>query len=138
VIPLLGVNAEDVLFFGQEWYPSFETGKVLLKNIVKIPVLYTMLLSISNVQTLSYKTYEKAIGMADYDIQYLPDRVSDRDFILDNTRGIIRLALREYEGFPHFSEAFSDSFRNLMLIGAITDAGFQKLSKKLPRCCPEI
>ncbi len=124
-------GADDIFFYASEMNSSIESASDLMKDLENNPVPYMMLMTGSAYPLVQSRGFEvlHVVGEADsavFDMQTLKKK-----FKIEYAWGVFRISDKILSGPPHFSEAFYDEAREIMLLSTLTDQGYMKMAKKL-------
>jgi hypothetical protein len=118
---------DDIFFFATEIKPDIEDEKELMENIENNPVPYMMLLVGANFPFTFNKDDQFIIATAEYDLDSLNTKELTKTFKSEYIKGVYRLMLKKWSKMPHFSQAYFDENKKVLLLTSLTDSGFRAL-----------
>ena len=118
---------DDIFFFAGELNPGIEDDDDLISTVENNPLPFMMLMSGANYPLVFTKKYMIVHTMAEYDLENIDTRKLSADFKKEYNAGVYRLALKRWSGPPHFSQAFYDEGKKIIILSAMTDKGFSAL-----------
>jgi hypothetical protein len=122
---------DDIFFFATELKPDIADELELLANLEQNPVPYMMLLSGAN-YPLTYNKRDQLIHVtAEYDMDTLNTKDLTKSFTTEYNKGVYRLSLKSWNEQPHFSQAYFDENKKIILLTSMTDRGFRALAAGL-------
>lgn len=129
--PYMSFEPDDIFYFATELKPEIADEQELLANLEHNPVPYMMLLSGANVP-LMYNNKDQLINViAEYDLDSIDTKRLTKSFKTEYNKGVYRLSLKKWDDPPHFSQAYFDENKKIILLTAMTDKGFKALIKEL-------
>jgi hypothetical protein len=84
-----------------------------------------MLLSGANIPLIYNKKDQIVYVMAEYDLDTINTKGLTKSFKTEYNKGIYRLSLKKWSEPPHFSQAFFDENKKIILLTSMTDRGFR-------------
>lgn len=122
---------DDIFFLATELKPDIVDEQDLLANLEYNPIPYMMLLSGAN-SPLIYNKEDKLIhAMAEYDLDTIDTKSLTKSFKTEYNKGVYRLSLKNWSEPPHFSQAYFDENKKIILLSSMTDRGFRALTEGL-------
>jgi len=122
---------DDIFFFATELKPDIADEQELLVNLEHNPIPYMMLLSGAN-YPLTYNKGDQLIHVtAEYDLDTINTKSLTKSFKTEYNKGVYRLSLKNWSEPPHFSQAYFDENKKLILLTSMTDKGFKALAEGL-------
>jgi hypothetical protein len=122
---------DDIYFFATELKPGIADEQELLANLENNPVPYMILLSGAN-YPLTYNKGDQLIHViAEYDLETINTKSLTKSFKTEYNKGVYRLSLKNWSEPPHFSQAYFDENKKIILLSSMTDRGFKALAKGL-------
>jgi hypothetical protein len=122
---------DDIFFFSTELNPEITDEHELLANLESNPLPYMMLISGANLPPIYNKTDQIIHVIAEYDLETIDTKSLTKSFKTEYNKGVYRLSLKKWGGSPHFSQAFFDENKKIILLSAMTDRGFKALAEGL-------
>ncbi|MEJ7769502.1 MAG: hypothetical protein WKF89_16910 [Chitinophagaceae bacterium] len=124
-------GGDDIFFYASELNGSIESAADLMKDLENNPVPYMMLMTGSVYPLVQNGGFEilhvvSEIHAAAFDMQTLR-----KTFKVEYAEGVYRLSDKIWSEPPHFSAAYYDEGREIMLLSALTDRGYLEMAKKL-------
>jgi hypothetical protein len=120
---------DDIYFFATELKPGIADEQELLANLENNPVPYMILLSGAN-YPLTYNKGDQLIHViAEYDLETINTKSLTKSFKTEYNKGVYRLSLKNWSEPPHFSQAYFDENKKIILLSSMTDRGFKALAK---------
>ena len=132
--PIAAYNSfepDDIFFFATELNPDISNETELLANLEQNPVPYMMLWSGANLPPVYNKKDMLVQAMSIYDMDSIDTKLLTKTFKSEYNEGVYRLALKNWNKPPHFSQAYYDENQKLFLISSMTDRGFNAIIKAL-------
>jgi hypothetical protein len=122
---------DDIFFFATELNQNIVLEEDLLANMEHDPIPYMMLLSGANFPPIYNKTDQVIHVMAEYDLETINTKSLTKSFKTEYNKGVYRLSLKNWSDPPHFSQAYFDENKKIMLLSAMTDRWFKALAEGL-------
>jgi hypothetical protein len=124
---------DDIFFFATEMRPNnrIQSDDDLIADVETNPVPYMMLLSGSAYPVTFHKDELIVQVTAEYTINSFNTKGLSTDFKIEYNNHVYKLALKKWNGHPHFSSAFYDEKKKTLLLYAMTDRGFTELVNRL-------
>jgi len=122
---------DDIFFFATELKPDIVDEQELMVNLEHNPVPYMMLLSGANTPLIYNKEDQLIHVMAEYDLDSINTKSLTKSFKTEYNKGVYRLSLKNWSKPPHFSQAYFDEKRKIILLSSMTDRGFSALAEGL-------
>jgi len=122
---------DDIFFFATELNTDITETEELITNLEFNPIPYMMLFSGANAPLIYNKEDQLVNVMAEYDLATIDTRNLTRSFKTEYNKGVYRLSLKNWNEPPHFSQAYFDENRKIILLTSMTDRGFKALSEGL-------
>jgi hypothetical protein len=122
---------DDIFFFATELKPDIADEQELLANLEYNPIPYMMLLSGANIPLIYNKEDQIINMMAEYDLETINTKSLTKSFKTEYNKGVYRLSLKRWSGPPHFSQAYFDENKKIILLSSMTDRGFRALAEGL-------
>jgi hypothetical protein len=122
---------DDIFFFATELKPEIVDDQELLANLEYNPIPYMMLLSGAN-YPLTYNKKDQLVQViAEYDLDTINTKSLTKSYKTEYNKGVYRLSLKNWSEPPHFSQAFFDENKKIILLSSMTDRGFTALTEGL-------
>jgi len=133
--PFISLTADDLFFFATELHPNkdFETYLDVKEDLEANPVPYRMLMYGSHMP-VSYSNQNEPFiyHFSEIDVAQFNIRDLETDFYIEETDGVYRLGLKEWEAYPHFSVAYYDAVEEeVFVLTAMTERGYRAVVKTL-------
>jgi hypothetical protein len=122
---------DDIFFFATELKPDIVDKQELLANLEYNPIPYLMLLSGANIPQIYNKEDQLIHLVAEYDLDSINTKSLTKSFKTEYNKGVYRLSLKSWSEPPHFSQAYFDENKKIMLLSSMTDRGFRALAEGL-------
>lgn len=122
---------DDIFFFATELKPEIEDEQELLENMENNPIPYMMLLVGANFPMTFNKEDQLIIATAEYDLNSINTKELTKMFKSEYNKGVYRLTLKNWSEMPHFSQAYFDEKKKVLLLSSMTDRGFEVLVENL-------
>jgi len=122
---------DDIFYFATELKPDIEDEQALLANMEYNPIPYMMLLSGANAPLIYNKEDQLVNVMAEYELDEINTKSLTKSFKTEYNKGVYRLSLKRWSGPPHFSQAYFDENKKIILLSSMTDRGFKALAEGL-------
>lgn len=122
---------DDIFFFATELSASIEDEADIINHIEQHPVPYMMLLSGSELPCTVKGNDEIVFALAEYDIAVLPESFVEKQFAFKHAGTVTEYGLKRWNSLPHFAQFYFDKHRHKLLLSAMTDRGFLKLTETL-------
>ncbi|MDO9579181.1 MAG: hypothetical protein Q7J06_01225, partial [Bacteroidales bacterium] len=122
---------DDIFFFATELKPDIEDEQDLLASLEHNPIPYMMLLSGANTPLIYNKEDQLVNVMAEYELDEINTKSLTKSFKTEYNKGVYRLSLKNWSGPPHFSQAYFDEDKKIILLSSMTDRGFKALAEGL-------
>ncbi len=126
-------NADDIFSFATDFHPLINSCDQLLIDMEENPVPYMMLAIGSHYPRTFHGQNEILQVQAEHPIEEMDTDKLRRNFELEYAFGVIRISHPEWKKIPHVAAAYFDESREIVLLSAYTDKGFDELVKKLKR-----
>lgn len=127
-------DADDLFFFATEWNPRIQNEEDLLQDVERNPTPYAMLFIGSQLPAVC-KGQDEMVHLAGWlELgQFLSGQL-DKHFKIAYNKGVYKIALKRWSGFPHYAVAYFDEKENVLMLTALTDRGYDALSERLRAC----
>jgi hypothetical protein len=122
---------DDIYFFATELKPDIADEEDLLANLEYNPIPYMMLISGANYPMIYNKEDQVINVMAEYELDDINTKSLTKSFKTEYNKGVYRLSLKNWSEPPHFSQAFFDENKKIILLSSMTDRGFKALAEGL-------
>jgi hypothetical protein len=134
--PIAGYSsfeADDIFFFATELDNSIADEMELVRYVDSNPLPFMMLISGSEYPRLFHKEDLVIHAFAEYSVNLTSQNILKNDFKIEHnaSKGIYRFSLKYWSGYPHYSTAYYDEKKKMMILSAMTDRGFYKLVRCL-------
>jgi hypothetical protein len=134
--PLIGFmsfNADDIFFYAGELDPSLESIDDLTVLVEKDLFSFILLFAFSAIPMVQHKGDEilsvnSVIEFSDFEVD-----LWQKDFRVENSKGVFKMSRREIETFPHFGCVYWDEHEEELMVSALTDIGYFTLVKCLAK-----
>jgi hypothetical protein len=131
-------DVDDIFFFATELNPRINSEEDLVADIERNPLPYMLLISGSAFPPVFHKDDELVQLSSLISIGRFSSDSLSNDFIASYNKGVYRLALRQWNEFPHFAHAYYHERKQELLLTALTDRAFDKLSGVLQKAGFEV
>jgi hypothetical protein len=122
---------DDIFFFATELKPEIEDEQELLANMEYNPIPYMMLLSGANLPMIYNKEDHLVHVMAEYHLDSINTKLLTKSFKTEYNKGVYRLSLKSWSEPPHYSQAYFDEKKEMIVLSSMTDRGFIALAEGL-------
>jgi len=112
---------DDIFFFATELKPDIADEGDLLANLEHNPIPYMMLLSGANYPLIFNKEDQVVNVMTEYELDEINTKSLTKSFKTEYNKGVYRLSLKSWSESPHFSQAYFDENKKIMLLSSMTD-----------------
>ncbi|MEP7277208.1 MAG: hypothetical protein ABI813_01075 [Bacteroidota bacterium] len=124
-------DGDDIFFYATELNGSIDSESDLLKDLEDNPVPYMMLTTGSVYPLVHNKGFQLLHVVGESDCRTFDIQTLKKKFRITYAKAVFRIHDRTWSEFPHFSEAFYDEEREIILLSALTVRGYLKMVKKL-------
>ena len=124
-------GADDIFFYASELNGSIESESDLMKDLENNPVPYMMLTTGSVYPLVQNGGFEILHVVSEINSTVFDMQTLKKKFRIGYAEGVFRLGDKIWSEPPHFSEAYYDEGRGIMLLSALTDRGYMEMAKKL-------
>lgn len=118
---------DDIFFFATELDRRITREEDIVRNIEKNPLPYMMLLSGANIPVTVHKKDQMIMTYSEYTVDKFDTLALRKSFTSEYSHGVYRLSLKRWGGHPHFAQIYFDENKNIVLLAASTDRGYQAL-----------
>ena len=118
---------DDIFFFATELKPDIDDEHMLLENLESNPLPYMMLLSGGGAPLVFNKEEQIVHVLAEHELESINTKKLTKTFITEYNKGVYRLSLKTWSGYPHFSQAYYDENKKILVLSSLTDRGFSAL-----------
>ena len=118
---------DDIFFFATELDRRITREEDIVRNIEKNPLPYMMLLSGANIPVTVHKKDQMVMTYSEYTVDKFDTLALRKSFTSEYSHGVYRLSLKRWGGHPHFAQIYFDENKNIVLLAASTDRGYQAL-----------
>ncbi len=126
-------SADDIFYFATELHPMIKSYDELLIDMGENPVPY-MMLAIGSLYPRTFHGQNEFLQVqAENPLEELDTDKLGKDFRLDYALGVFRISHPKWNEFPHLAAAYFDESREIILLSAYTDKGFEELVKQFNR-----
>jgi hypothetical protein len=122
---------DDIFFFATELDPDIADEQMILENLESNPLPYMMLISGANTPRIFNKKDQIVQVLAEYEVDSINTKKLTKTFTTEYNEGVYRLSLKTWGSNPHFSQAYFDENRKILVLSAMTDRGFVALVDEL-------
>lgn len=124
---------DDIFIFASELNPRKVIGsdEDIMADVENNPVPYMMLLSGAAYPVTVHKEDPILQVMAEYDLDEFNTKGLEKNFTIEYSDPVYRLALKRWSGYPHFASAYYDEARKVLRLHSMTDRGFMSLVDRL-------
>jgi len=132
--PVIGYKcfeSDDIFFFATELNPKIETEEELMEDVESNPVPYMMLMSGANYPATVQGEDEIVQLVAEYPLSDFRGDLLKKDFTVEYAQNVYRLKPLRWEEPPHFAAAFYSEKEKTLLLTALTNRGFEALTRVL-------
>lgn len=126
-----GFDADDVFFYATELDTSINSEAGVFKHIEQNPIPYLMLITGANAPLVMNGSHELVQVTGEQDSKPIDVPALKQHFQVEYAHGVFKLSHKDYSGPPHFAEAYYDETKEKISIVALTDAGYDKMTKLL-------
>ena len=127
VLSFRGFGPDDIFFFATEVNPLIETAEDLMMDVERNPIPYMMLLSGSHYPFTIHGEDQILQLVAEHNLKSFDSTDLKKNFTIEYTQGVYRLKISACNDSPHFSTAFYEEDRKILLLTSLTDRGFKSL-----------
>ncbi len=131
ILPYSSFESDDIFYFATTLNPDIETEEDLFEDLENNPVPYLMLISGSQLPAILHKNDQVIYLISEFDAEDINTETLRKDFIIEYNEGVYRLSLKRWGGHPHFSTAYYDENKKLLIPSAMTDRGYETLITRL-------
>jgi hypothetical protein len=124
-------GADDIFFYASELNGSIASESDLMKDLENNPVPYMMLMTGSEYPLVQNGEFEILHVLSESQAPAFDMQTLKKNFKIEYAEGVFRLSDKIWSEPPHFSEAFYDEEREIILLSALTDRGYIEMAKKL-------
>ncbi len=124
-------GADDIFFYASELNGSIESASDLMKDLENNPVPYMMLMTGSAYPLVQSRGFEILHVVSESEATAFDMQTLKEEFKIEYAEGVFRISDKILSEPPHFSEAYYDEGRGIMLLSALTDQGYMEMAKKL-------
>ena len=121
----------DIFFFATELNPDINEVEELLTNLEYNPIPYMMLIAGANTPMIYSKEDQIVNVIAEYDLDTIDTKSLTKGFKTEYNKGVYRISLKNWSEPPHFSQAYFDENKKIILLTSMTDRGFRALSEEI-------
>jgi hypothetical protein len=125
---------DDIFFFATELNPGIADEGDLLSDLENDPVPYMMLIAGANYPVLFNKKDHIVHAMAEYNMDNMDTKSLSGSFKKEYNNGVYRLSHEKWEKPPHFSQAFYDENKKIIVLSSMTERGYIALVEGLNAC----
>ncbi len=122
-----GFDPDDIFFFATELRPDIEDENDIQEDIDNNPIPYLMLLSGANYPLTFHKKDQMVQAMSEFDLDEINTKELKKSFKSEYIEGVYRFTLNDWGEHPHFSNAYFDERKKIIVLSAMTDRGFRAL-----------
>ncbi|MFA5815758.1 MAG: hypothetical protein WC865_09090 [Bacteroidales bacterium] len=127
IVAYKSFEPDDIFFFATELDRRIETEEDIARNLDKNPLPYMMLLSGANLPITVHKQDQMVMTYSEYPVDKFDTLALKKSFTSEFSHGVYRLSLKRWGGHPHFAQIYFDENKNIVLLAASTDRGYQAL-----------
>jgi hypothetical protein len=134
----MGLVPSDLLFFARQLQPDTLTLQELPALIERDPVPF-MMLWVGGALPLTYHNDTLMItNHAEYHVDTLDVEAFTNEFIVETKGHVHKLALKGWQNFPHFAQIFYHTKTRRMILSALSDQGYVRLTEACNRAGCEV
>jgi hypothetical protein len=125
------IEPDDIFFFATELNPDIVEGQELMDYLESNPIPFMMLLVGANFPMTFNKEDQLILAIAEYGLDSINTKELTKIFKSEYNKGIYRLTLKSWSKMPHFSQAYFDEKKKVLMLSSMTDRGFESLVENL-------
>ncbi|HDT12310.1 MAG TPA: hypothetical protein ENO01_01490 [Candidatus Marinimicrobia bacterium] len=128
IVDFTSLTISDVLFYARQFRPEISHIEEIPEVIENNPIPFSMLHIGANIPLIFHK--EKRVVMSRMEFlldDFVPEEHSDV-FEIEKKKFLNKLSLRGVDGFPDFAAAYYSKNEKSIMLTAMTDYGFDKLT----------
>lgn len=118
---------DDIFFFATELKSDITGEDQLLSNLESNPLPYMMLLCGGSAPLVFNREDQFVHVLAEYELESINTKKFTKTFITEYNKGVYRLSLKTWSEYPHFSQAYYDENKKILVLSSMTDRGFAAL-----------
>ncbi len=126
-----GLLASDLLFFAQQLNPNVVFMDQIPELINRDPIPWALLWKNGEIPLTFHKDDMVILNCSEYhEENFEPDEYG-HSFKIERKYPLYKLSLKRWDRFPHFACCYYHKKKNRLIISALTDRGYAKLSEAL-------
>ena len=133
IVPFRSFTADDIFFFATELNPQTESEETIMNDIESNPFPFFMLVTGSGIPVVVSRDHEMVICQSTYILDALPSEKLATEFSIAWNKNVYQLKLKMKSDMPHFAIAYYDEKKNELIRTAMTNDGFESLTKALSK-----
>jgi len=122
-----GFEADDIWFFATELNPDLEEFAEVPADVELNPLPFMMLISGSTLPLTFHGEDQLLFLLAEQSLKDLNTAQLKKEFKTEYDQGVYRISHKGWGEHPHFSQAFFDEKKHLLLFSSMTHRGFVAL-----------
>jgi hypothetical protein len=126
-----GIQPFDLFFFAKQIKPEILFQTDVQEVIESNPIPFAMLFSGAELPVTYHKKDMLVFHKSEFHVkEFFPEKYEE-DFIVEKKHPIFMLELKRWRSFPHFAKCFFHAKKNLFIITAMTERGYDSLISSL-------
>jgi hypothetical protein len=124
-----GIIPTDLLFYAQQLDPDIVFMNQIPECIDKDPLPWTALWRSGEIPLIFHKDDMVIMNCSEYhEEDFEPDKY-ESSFKIERKYPLYRLELKRWDSFPHFATCFYHKKKKRLILSALTDRGYSKLTE---------
>jgi hypothetical protein len=126
-----GFDSDDIFFYATELHPHLEVEEDIVKDIEQNPIPYSMLIIGAALPLVFHKKNQLALHQSEHSLDSFSTDGLSAFFTIEYNKSVYRLTMKKWGEYPHYSVAYYDEKKRLLVLTSMTERGFDELVKKL-------
>lgn len=126
-----GFDVDDVFFYATELNPSLESEEDIMRDLDTNPIPYNMLVAGAALPRVFSGEVELIQLITEHDCDEFDTGSLRSHFSIEYNRGVYKLSLNKWDEPPHYSMAYYDEKKKVLLMCAMSVPGFHALVRRL-------
>ena len=122
-----GFQPFDIIFFAKKLKPDLLFSSDVCELVDSNPVPFLMLYVAGEIPLTYNRDDMMVCCQSEYHVKDINLAEYENDFTIEEKQKVCRMALNDYNGFPHFTNCYYDRKKNRLMLSAMTQRGYDAL-----------
>lgn len=131
MVAVKAINNDDIWFLASALNENISTDEEIMDYVNDHPIPFFLLFDLSNLPIINARGNEIRHFYSEDVLEELPKKETKSKLKFEEKNDIVKISTSKYSDFPHFAIAYFDEKNKTLIRCALTETGFEALSKEL-------